>query len=142
MHWRVVRTVSQAKKILVEGYTLDEILGLTDEQIEAFVFAGEPLVFNTGSAEILGEFRLHADRLTVELAQIAGGGEGVLPTLAALAERYAQRRGLDQVEWVVHAVDCAKPNPKLRRVLERRGFVIEDVSGIGAAYCKLRRIQQ
>jgi hypothetical protein len=132
----------EAKKILVEGYTPEEILNLPDEQIAAFVFAGKPLVFKAGSAEILGEFRLQADRLTVELAQIEGGGEGVLQTLSALAERYAQRHGLNQVEWIVHAVNCAKPNPKLRRVLERRGFLIEDVPVVGAAYYKLRQIQQ
>jgi len=132
----------EAKRILIEGYTPEEILSLPDEQIESFIFAGAPLIFKAGSAEILGEFRLQADRLTVELAQIEGGGEGVLPTLAALAERYAQRRGLNQVEWIVHSVNCAKPNPKLRRVLERRGFVIEDVPGFGASYYKLRKIQQ
>src|SRR5262245_39147684 len=108
--------MSVVKKILIEGYTPEELLSLPDEQIEAFVFAGRPLVFKAGSAEILGEFRLRSDRLTVELAQIEGGGEGVLPTLAALAERYALRRGFNHVEWVVHAVDCAKPNLKLRSV--------------------------
>jgi hypothetical protein len=132
----------EVTRILIEGYAPEEILSLPDEQIEAFVFAGTPLIFKAGSAEILGEFRLQADRLTVELAQIEGGGEGVLPTLAALAERYAKRCGLNQVEWIVHAVNCAKPNPKLRRVLERRGFVIDDVPGFGAAYYKLRQIQQ
>jgi hypothetical protein len=134
--------MTETKKILIEGYAPEEILSLPDEQIEAFVFAGTPLIFKAGSAEILGEFRLREDRLTVELAQIEGGGEGVLPTLAALAERFAQRRGLDQVEWIVHAVNCANPNPKLRRVLEKRGFVIENVPGFGAAYYKLRQIQQ
>ena len=132
----------EVTRILIEGYAPEEILSLPDEQIEAFVFAGKPLVFKVGSAEILGEFRAHADRLTAELAQIEGGGEGVLPTLVGLAEKYAQRRGLNQVEWIVHSVNCAKPNPKLRRVLERRGFVIEDVPGFGASYYKLRKIQQ
>ena len=132
----------EAKKILIEGYAPEEILSLPDEQVEAFVFTGSPLIFKAGSAEILAEFRLREDRLTVELAQIEGGGEGVLPTLAALAERYAQRRGLNQVEWIVHAVNCAKPNPKLRHALERRGFAIEDVPGFGRSYYKLRQIQQ
>jgi hypothetical protein len=95
-----------------------------------------------GSAEILGEFRLAEGRLSVEIAQIDGGGEGVLLVLAALAERYARGRGLSHVEWIVHAIDCAKPNLKLRRVLEKRGFVIQDVPDIGAAYYKLHRVQR
>jgi hypothetical protein len=34
----------------------------------------------------------------------------------------AASRALLGVEWIVHAVSCAKPNLKLRRVLERRGL--------------------
>ncbi|HEU0174589.1 MAG TPA: hypothetical protein VFV58_10030 [Blastocatellia bacterium] len=132
----------ETRKILIEGYAPEEILSLPDEQIEAFVFVGKPLIFKAGSAEILGEFRLREDRLAVELAQIEGGGEGVLQTLVALAERYAQRRGQDKIEWIVHAVDCAQPNPKLRRVLEKRGFVIENVPGFGEVFYKLHQIQQ
>lgn len=133
--------MSKAKQILIEGYRPDEILELPGEQIEAFVFAGTPIVFKVGSAEVLGEFRLHPDRLTVELAQIEGGGEGVLPALTVLAERYASQRGLNQVEWIVHAVNCAKPNLKLRRTLDRRGFVIQEVPDFGIAYYKLHQLQ-
>jgi tRNA1(Val) A37 N6-methylase TrmN6 len=70
----------------------------------------------------------------IELAQIDGGGEGVLPVLWRLAERYAQQRELDAVEWVVHAINCAHPNLKLRRLLEKRGFEVRDVEGIGSAH--------
>jgi len=50
------------------------------------------------------------------------------------------RRGLSAVEWIVHAVNCARPNPKLRRVLERRGFEVRDIAGIGEAYYFVRRV--
>jgi hypothetical protein len=72
--------------------------------------------------------------LIVELAHVDGGGEGVLPTLAALAQRYGRRRGVSQIEWFVYATHCANPNLKLRRVLERRGFVVRDVAGKGECY--------
>jgi hypothetical protein len=123
-----------ANPILIEGYAPDEILAFSNEQIDAFVFAGEPLVFKIGSATILGEFRRSADTLTLELAQIDGGGEGVLPTLWTLANRYALANQLTYVEWVVHAINCAKPNLKLRRILGKMGFTIQDVPGIGEAY--------
>jgi len=55
-------------------------------------------------------------------------------SLGSLATRYAKLHGLVAVEWIVHAVNCAKPNLKLRRVLERRGFKVENVEGIGQAY--------
>jgi hypothetical protein len=122
----------------IEGYTPDELLALPDEQIAAWIFTGGPVVFRAGSAEVLGEFAIRADRLVVELAQIEGGGEGVLPALWLLAGRYASLRGLPQVEWIVHAVHCAQPNPKLRRVLERRGFTLREVPGHGEAFYYLQ----
>lgn len=67
---------------------------------------------------MLGQFQVKEARLVVELAQIDGGGEGILQTLWHLSEHYARSRGLDSVEWIVHAVHCARPNLKLRRVLE------------------------
>src|SRR5215207_7609144 len=82
--------MSQFRQVLIEGYTPDDILALPDELIDTFIFTGEPLVFQAGSATILGEFRRGTDRMTLRLAQIDGGGEGVLPTLWRLAERYAQ----------------------------------------------------
>jgi hypothetical protein len=122
-----------ARRVLIEGLEPEDILALPDEHIDALVAVG-PVVFSAGSAEILGQIRLHPGSLVVELAQIDGGGEGVLPTLWRLAERFARQRRLDTVEWVVHAINCAQPNLKLRRVLEKRGFAVKDVEGIGPAY--------
>jgi len=109
-------------------------VGLPPEQLKNFVFTGKPLVFKAGSAQILGEFTLRDNQLVIELAHIDGGGEGALPTIAVLAEKYARLNNLEAVEWIVHAVRCANPNPKLRRVLERRGFQIQDIPGYGQAF--------
>jgi hypothetical protein len=89
----------------------------------------------------LGEFKIQGESLIVELAQIDGGGEGVLPTLTSLAYRYAKQRGLKKVEWVVHALNCAEPNLKLRRVMERRGFQVTEVDGVGKAYYQVHEIR-
>lgn len=120
--------------ILLEGYTADEILALPAEDLHAIVLRDEPLVFRAGSADLLGRFKIEGDALVMELAHVDGGGEGALPALAALAERYAVRAGLAFVEWRVHAVHCARPNLKLRRVLERRGFAIREVIGVGECF--------
>ena len=128
------------KHVNIEGYSPDEILELPDEQLDAFVLSGVPLVFRAGTAEVLGKFKVKDDSLIVELAQIDGGGEGVLPTLTSLTQRYARRRGLKKVEWIVHALNCAKPNLKLRRVMERRGFHIVDVEGVGEAYYQVIKV--
>jgi hypothetical protein len=120
--------------ILLEGYTVDEILALPTQDLKAIVLSNEPLVFKAGSANLLGRFASTADTLVVELAHVDGGGEGALPSLASLVSRYAKREGLAFVEWRVHAVHCARPNLKLRRVLERRGFVVREVEGVGECY--------
>ena len=128
------------KQINIEGYSPEEILDLPDEQLDALVISGDPIVFRAGSAEILGEFKVKDQSLIVELAQIDGGGEGVLPTLTSLAQQYAKRRGLERVEWVIHALNCAEPNMKLRRVMERRGFQIVEIEGGVKAYYLVHEI--
>jgi len=122
------------REVLFEGLSEQQILNLPQEELDKLILLGEPLVFRAGSAVLLGSFKIAGDRLVIELAQIEGGGEGVLVSLASLAKRYARLRKLSGVEWIVHAITCAKPNLKLRRVLEHRGFRIEEIEGIGEAY--------
>jgi hypothetical protein len=122
------------REILFEGLTSEAILKLPPQQIEQLVLTGEPVIFAAGSARILGEFRRSNDRLNITLAQIEGGGEGVLPALTMLVEKFARSQALTAVEWVVHAVHCSKPNLKLKRVLERKGFVVKEVDGTTAYY--------
>ena len=128
--------------ITFNGLTSDEILALPDEVLERSVLSGEELVFEAGSAEVLGRFWISKRSLVLELGHIDGGGEGVLPTIAALAQRFATRRRLETIDWRVHAVNCPKPNLKLRRLLERRGFRITDVAGTGVCYHKLQAVGQ
>lgn len=120
--------------ILLEGYTPDEILNLPTELMQSIILSDEALVFKVGSANMLGRFCVSGDTLIMELAHVDGGGEGALPALASLANRYAQREGLQFLEWRVHAVHCAKPNLKLRRVLERRGFVVRELPDVGECF--------
>jgi hypothetical protein len=100
--WQKV-AVSQ-REVLFEGLSEQEILALPREHVEKLILFGEPLVFRAGSAELLGSFKIASDRLVVELAQIEGGGEGVLVSLASLAKRYVTLRRLSGVEWIIHAV--------------------------------------
>ena len=118
------------RKVLIEGYSVEAILAIPNEELDQFVFCGEPIVFRAGSAEILGKFERDSDRIVVELAHIDGGGEGSLPAVGALASKYVQRERLEFLDWRVHAVHCANPNLKLRRVLERRGFEVKVVQGV------------
>lgn len=120
--------------IFIEGVSARQLLELPDAELDVLLLTKDPIVFAVGSARLLGRARLEPRRLVVELGHIDGGGEGVLRVLWCLGRAYARRRGVDEVEWLVHAVSCAKPNLKLRRVLERRSFAVEDVAGVGAVY--------
>lgn len=137
----VSSTRSSLAALLIEGMTPDELLALSDRELDTLVFCDRPIVFSAGTAEILGQFSIAAPRLVVELAQIDGGGEGVLPTLATLAHRVALQRGLGEVEWIVHAINCANPNLKLRRVMEKRGFKVELVKG-SEAYHRIEPVRR
>lgn len=130
----------QPKSVTLNGLTPDELLGLPADAIEALL-SGEPRVFQAGTADILGRFWLADQTLVLEFGHIDGGGEGVLPAIAVLAARYARRHGLEALDWRVHAINCARPNLKLRRVLERRGFVVEDVPGTGPCYHLVQSVQ-
>lgn len=134
--------MSENKQITIEGYTADELLSLPEEQVDAFVLCNEPVAFRIGSAEILGQFKINDDSLVVELAHIDGGGEGVLPTIWSLAERYASKKQLRKVEWIVHAAHCAKPNLRLRRILELKGFKVKKTGSNGEAYHYVHDVSQ
>lgn len=127
-------------RIDMEGYTPEQILNLSDEEFEGIIFVGKPIVFRVGTAEILGEFQLQNAKLIIELAQIEGGGEGVLPVIASLSRKYARKKDLTEIEWIVHALNCAEPNLKLRHVMERKGFTVKEIEGIGKAYYFLDKI--
>ena len=127
-------------RIKIEGYLPEQILNLSDEEFEGIIFVEKPIVFHIGSAEVLGEFKLKDEKLIIELAQIEGGGEGILPTIASLSRKYAKNKKIKEIEWIVHALNCAKPNLKLRYVMERKGFTIKEIEGIGNAYYFLDKI--
>ncbi|MEM9402378.1 MAG: hypothetical protein AAGA44_07825 [Pseudomonadota bacterium] len=123
-----------ARNVKFEGLTPDEILDLEVADVDELVFNGEDVVVNIGSAQILGQFSLRDDVMVIELAQIDGGGEGVLPAIGSLASKLAKQREIREIEWQVHAVTCAQPNLKLRQMLVRRGFEIRRVDGVGEVY--------
>jgi len=122
----------------VEGISVDELTQMPRADQDALFLNDIPIVFNLGSGKILGRFGIADRTLRVEVAHIDGGGEGVLRAFAAGCRKIALQRGVRKVDWIVHAATCAAPNQRLQQVLEARGFVVEDVPGVGLAY---RRVE-
>ena len=106
----------------IEGLSLTALKALPPDELDALLAFGRPITFRMGTATILAEFN-KADRdLSVNLAHIDGGGEGVVVTLWKIIATYARDRGYQGVSWNVHALTCANPNPRLQRFLRERGF--------------------
>ena len=124
-------------QITFEGISEKEILSLTKTELDELILCDKEIVFHLGSAEILGKFKILDKKLVLELAHIDGGGEGVLPAISILSTKIAKERELVAVEWIVHAVSCAKPNLKLRSLLEKKEFVVKTLPNVGEVFYKL-----
>jgi hypothetical protein len=106
LDWKFERGRMPRWEVLFDGFTEDEILRRAAETIEGLIVLGEPLVFRVGSATVLGSLKLSSGRLVIELAQIKGGGEGVLLSLGSIARRYATLRNVVGVEWIALCIRC------------------------------------
>lgn len=127
--------------ITFNGLTADEILSLSDDT-NSQVVSKAPMVVRIGTADVLGRFWVDQASVVLELGHIDGGGEGVLAAIAVLAQRFALRRGLESLDWRVHAITCQEPNLKLRRLLERRGFQVSEVPGTGLCYHMVQAVRR
>ncbi len=128
-------------RINIEGVSMHELINWPVEYFDELVLLDEPIIVRIGSAEVLGQFAVKDNILVVELAQIEGGGEGVLPAISRISKHIAGIKQLERIECIVHAIHCAKPNMKLRTHLEKTGFVISEVPGKGEAYYKEISVQ-
>ena len=112
-------------EILIDGLTTEELFSLVESsEYEEIIFTNQPVIFRAGSSQILGQFGISDSGLRIVLSHIEGGGEGVLLIIMNLFRKFAEQKGLKEICWVVHAVDCPKPNPKLARILVMKGFEI------------------
>jgi len=128
-------------QILIEGFAEEELLVWSQsKEFQELVFSDQPVVFTAGTSEILGRFKKDEGHLTIVFSHIDGGGEGVLIKLMNLFRKFVKEQNLHQITWVVHAVDCPKPNPKLARVLEMKGFEVYLDPVDGQAYRKIEKL--
>ncbi len=110
----------------IEGVNLAEFRQMPLGDIDVLLAFGRPITFRMGTAEILAEFNNRGEWLQVNLGHIDDGGEGVLVRLWKLIETYARTKGYAAIDWNVHALTCARPNPRLQQFLRARGFAEHD----------------
>jgi hypothetical protein len=106
----------------VEGVSVDALKAMVPSDLDELLAFGKPITFQMGTATILAEFNRLDEDLSVNLAHIDGGGEGVLVILRRLIIIYAKERNYLNIVWNVHALTCANPNPRLQRFLRAQGF--------------------
>lgn len=124
-------------ELLIEGFRPEQLPEALGPELEDDILRGRPIVARAGTAEILMAIKLRGSSLRAELAHVDGGGEGVLPALFSIIIRLARQRGASEVEWLVFATNCARPNPRLQPVLERCGFIVTQIPERG--FCYYRR---
>lgn len=124
------------RELLIDGIKPNELVNLDD--LEAYALAGRPIIFSVGEAEILAEFTKTGKVLSVEIAVVEQGGEGVLPVLIDAIERAALIREFAAIEWSIFARNCSLPNPKLMRVLEKIGFEVRQFDSGSEFYWQRR----
>jgi hypothetical protein len=120
--------------LLIEGFRPDELPAALGPELQRELLRGRPLVARAGTSDVLMSLELRDGVLRAELAHVDGGGEGILPALFSIIVRLGRLHDAREVEWLVFATNCARPNPRLRPVLERRGFVVREISGRGFCY--------
>jgi hypothetical protein len=127
--------------IRIEGMTAEEVLALPSAEVRRYLADGAPLVLQVGTSQVLAEFSHRPQVLHVVLAHIDGGGEGVLRLLHRLLHAHARREGLARIHWTVTAVNCASPNAKLGRLLNRMAFR-RQATPAGEAYVRVDELRQ
>jgi len=120
----------------IEGISIKALKRLPRDEQDALLAFGRPITFRVGTANILAEFNSADRELTVNLAHIDGGGEGVLVLLWKAVQNYAADRGYISVKWHIHALTCARPNPRLQQFLRRQGFAEIDHEVYGQIFAR------
>lgn len=110
----------------IEGVSLAEFRQMPLGDIDVLLAFGRPITFRMGTAELLAEFNHAGELLQVNLGHVDDGGEGVLVRLWKLVETYARMKGYGAIDWNVHALTCAHPNPRLQQFLRAKGFAEHD----------------
>ena len=126
----------------IEGISLQTLKALPGDELDALLAFGRPITFRIGSANILAEFNRSENTLVVNLAHVDGGGEGVLLLVWKAIAQYATDRSYSALLWHVHALTCARPNPRLQQFLRGRGFEVVDHEVYGQVFMLLQPLAQ
>ena len=118
----------------VKSFSMDELASMPRAKLSELVSAGSPIDVRFGDDRVRARFTSVGSAVRVEVSEIVAGTDGVLLSFANGCRNLAHQRGVQQIDWLVHAAACAGPNERLQGALTQRGFILQNVPGVGQAY--------
>lgn len=124
----------------VESFSMDQLTSLSKADLDALVTEGAPVDIRFGGDRLRVRFTVVDGAARIEVLEAATSTDGVLMNFANGCRSLAKRSRVPRIDWLVHAAVCAAPNERLQGVLTGRGFVLENVAGVGQAYRRTEQI--
>lgn len=124
----------------VESFTMDQLTSLSRADLDALVREGMPVDILFGDDRLRVRFTVIDRAVRIEVLEVVARNDGALTSFASGCRSLARRSRVQTIEWLVHAAACAAPNERLQGVLTGRGFVLQNVAGIGQAYRRIEPI--
>lgn len=118
----------------VKSFSMDELTSMPRGELDALVREGAPVDVRLGADRLRVRFTIVDGAVRIEVAEIVAASDGALMTFASGCRNLARQSRVPKIDWIVHAAACAAPNERLQGALTSRGFVLQNVPGIGQAY--------
>lgn len=118
----------------VSSFSMDELSSLPKADLDALVRQGSPIDVRFGDDRVRVRFTMVDGAVRVEVSEIVASSDAVLMNFASGCRNLARQSRVPRIDWIVHAVACAAANERLQGALTSRGFVLQNVPGVGQAY--------
>ena len=118
----------------VESFSMDELTSMPRAELDALVREGSPIDVRFDADRLRVRFTVVDSAVRIEVLEVVAGGDDVLMNFASGCRNLARQSGVRRIDWLVHAAATAAPNQRLQGALTGRGFVLQNVPGVGRAY--------
>lgn len=118
-------------KPTIKSVSMDELTSMPRAELDALVREGSPVDVRFGDDRLRVRFTPRDDAVRIEVLEVAASRDGVLTNFANGCRNLARRARVPSIDWLVHA---SAANERLQGALTSRGFVLQNVPGVGQAY--------
>lgn len=115
----------------VSSFSMDELASLPKADLDALVRQGPPIDVRFGDDRVRVRFTMVDGAVRVEVSEIVASSDAVLMNFASGCRNLARQSRVPRIDWIVQA---SAANERLQGALTSRGFVLQNVPGVGQAY--------